>query len=95
VTRPLIVSVAHGLDFVTFLLALLAFGGIGGESSGFMASVYMAGGLLAVLALKASGTMALACLSQMRTWMLVPAAGAGILGAVANLSALAILGGKL
>ena len=34
-TRPLIVAVAHGLDLVTFLLALAAFG-IGGESNGFM-----------------------------------------------------------
>jgi len=93
-TRPLLVSVAHGLDFLTFVLALSAFG-IAGESNGLMGTVYAAGGLLAVLALKASGTTALACLSQMRAWMLIPAAGAGILGAAANLSALAILGGHL
>lgn len=91
-TRPLIVSVAHGLDFLTFLLAVSAVG-IAGESNGLMASTYAAGGLLAVLALKVSGTTALACMSQMRTWVLLPAAGAGIVGAAANLSAILILGG--
>ena len=93
-TRPLLVSVAHGLDFLTFVLALSVFG-ISGESNGAMTAVYAAGGLVAVLALKTSGTVALACLVQMRSWALVPATGAGILGALANLSALAILGGTL
>jgi len=94
VTRPLIVSVAHGLDFLTFALALSLIG-IGGESNGLMASTYGAGGLVAVLALKTSGTAALALISQMRAWALLPAAGAGILGAAANLSALVIMGGHL
>lgn len=89
-TRPLIVSVAHGLDFLTFTLALSAFG-IAGEANGLMGTVYVSAGLLGILALKASGTLGLACITQMRPWALVPAAGAGIFGAAVNLAALGVL----
>lgn len=86
-TKPLIVGVAHGLDLLTFLLALAVFG-IGGESNGFMQTVYLHGGQGGVVALKTSGAAALALLSQLRGWAAVPAALAGIAGAAANLLAL-------
>jgi hypothetical protein len=59
-TRPLLVGVAHGLDLLTFLLAVAAFG-IRGESNGLL-----------------------------RGWALLPAAAAGIVGAVTNLLALGL-----
>jgi hypothetical protein len=86
-TRPLIVGVAHGLDLLTFLLALAAFG-IGGESNGYMQTVYLHGGQAGIVALKSSGATALALISQLRGWALVPAAAAGIAGAAINLLAL-------
>jgi hypothetical protein len=86
-TRPLIVAVAHGLDLVTFLLALAAFG-VGGESNGLMQTVYLHLGPTGVIALKSSGAVALALITQLRGWALVPAAAAGMAGAAANLLAL-------
>ena len=88
--RPLIVAVAHGLDLVTFLLALAAFG-VGGESNGLMQSAYVHLGLAGVVALKSTGAMALALISQLRGWALVPAAAAGIVGAATNLLALRLV----
>ena len=85
--RPLIVAVAHGLDLMTFLLALAAFG-VGGEANGLMQLAYLHLGLVGVVALKTSGATALALISQLRGWALLPAAGAGILGAAVNLLAL-------
>jgi len=89
-TRPLLVANAHGLDLLTFLMALSLFG-IGGEANGFMRTAYASAGLLGVVALKASGTAALAFLAQIRGWALVPAAGAGLLGASVNLLAIGVL----
>jgi hypothetical protein len=86
-TRALIVGVAHGLDLVTFLLALAAFG-IGGESNGFVQAVYLHGGQASIVALKSSGATALALITQLRGWALVPAAMAGIAGAAINVLAL-------
>jgi hypothetical protein len=86
-TRPLLVGVAHGLDLLTFLLALAVFG-IGGESNGFMQAIYLHGGTGGIVALKGSGAAALALMSQLRGWALAPAVFAGIAGAAANLLAL-------
>jgi hypothetical protein len=86
-TRPLLVGVAHGLDLLTFLLAVAAFG-VGGESNGLMQTVYLHGGPTGIVALKSSGTAALALISQLRGWALVPAVIAGIVGAATNLLAL-------
>ena len=88
-TRPLIVAVAHGLDLVTFLLALAAFG-IGGESNGFMQTVYFHGGQAGIIALKSSGAAALALITDLHGWALVPAALAGIVGAAVNTLALTL-----
>jgi hypothetical protein len=88
--RPLIVAVAHGLDLVTFLLALAAFG-VGGESNGLMQSAYLHLGPGGVVALKSIGATALALISQLRGWALVPAAAAGIVGAATNLLALRLV----
>jgi hypothetical protein len=87
-TRPLIVAVAHGLDLVTFLLALRAFGGVHGEANGLMRTLYLEVGPAGIVALKSAGASALAFMSQLRGWALVPAACAGILGAAVNLLAL-------
>ena len=88
--RPLIVAVAHGLDLVTFLMAMAAFG-IRGESNGLMQTVHLHLGPAGILALKSSGAAALALISQLRGWALLPAAAAGILGAAVNLLALTLL----
>ena len=85
--RPLIVAVAHGLDLMTFLLALAAFG-VGGEANGLMQAAYLHLGPAGVVALKTAGTTALALISQLRGWALLPAAAAGIVGAATNLLAL-------
>jgi hypothetical protein len=69
------------------LLALAAFG-IGGESNSLMQTIYLHGGTTGIVALKGSGTAALAFISQLRGWALVPAAIAGIVGAATNLLAL-------
>jgi hypothetical protein len=89
-TRSLLVANAHGLDLLTFLMVLSLFG-IAGESNGVMQTVYASGGILAVVALKASGTAALAFLTQLRRWALLPAAGAGLLGASVNLLAIGVI----
>ena len=88
-TRPLIVAVAHGLDLVTFLLALAAFG-IGGESNGVMQTVYFHSGQAGIIALKSSGAAALALITDLHGWALVPAALAGIAGAAVNTLALTL-----
>ena len=80
-------AVAHGLDLMTFLLALAAFG-VGGEANGLMRVAYVHLGLAGVIALKSSGAAALALISQLRGWALLPAAAAGIVGAAINLLAL-------
>lgn len=89
-TRPLLVAVAHGLDLVTFLMALAVFG-IRGESNGLMQTAYLHLGPAGILALKSTGATALALLSLLRGWALVPAAAAGIVGAASNLLALRLL----
>jgi hypothetical protein len=90
VTRPLIVAVAHGLDLVTFLLALRVFG-VHGEANGLMRTLYLELGPAGIVALKTAGTSALACMSQLRRWAFVPAAAAGIVGAAVNLLALRLV----
>jgi hypothetical protein len=87
VTRPLLVGVAHGLDYLTFLMAVSLLG-IGGESNGLMQMAYLQVGLGGVAALKASGATALALMSTMRSWVFVPAASAGLFGASINLIAI-------
>ena len=82
-------AVAHGLDLVTFLLALRAFG-VHGEANGLMRTLYLDLGPAGVVALKSAGASALAFITQLRRWALVPAASAGILGAAINLLALRI-----
>jgi hypothetical protein len=91
VTRPLLVGVAHGLDLVTFLLAIVWFGlPIEAESNPLMRDAYAAGGMVAVAALKASGAAALSFIAAMRHWALLPAAVPGIFGAGVNTLAIAI-----
>ena len=68
-TRPLIVAVAHGLDLVTFLMALAAFG-IRGESNGLMQTVYLHLGPAGILALKSSGATAAGTSAQPRSWVI-------------------------
>ena len=82
-------AVAHGLDLLTFLIALRAFG-VHGEANGLMRTLYLELGPAGVVALKSAGASALACMSQLRRWALVPAACAGILGAAVNLLALGV-----
>ena len=82
-------AVAHGLDLITFLLALRAFG-VHGEANGLMRTLYLELGPAGIVALKSAGATALAFISQLRGWALVPAACAGILGAAINLLALRI-----
>ena len=82
-------AVAHGLDLVTFLLALRAFG-VHGEANGLMRTLYLELGPAGVVALKGAGASALAFMSQLRGWALVPAACAGIMGAAVNLLALRV-----
>jgi hypothetical protein len=89
-TRALLVAVAHGLDLLTFLLALRAFG-VHGEANGLMRTLYLEAGPAGVVALKSAGASALAFMSQMRGWVLVPAAAAGIAGAAVNLLALRLI----
>lgn len=85
----LLVAVAHGLDLVTFMLAVDRWG-IGGEANGLVQMAYLSGGLLLVVTLKASGALALSCIAHMRRWALLPAAGAGIAGATFNLIAISL-----
>ena len=92
-TRPLLVAVAHGLDVLTFLLVVQIYG-LGGEWNRFAAL-----GLGVLLLLKVFGTAALAFMVHRPVWPLtalhryglVPAVGAGIIGAEVNLIAYAIV----
>jgi biotin transporter BioY len=89
--RPLLVGVAHGLDLVTFMLALTIFGlTIEDEWNHLARMAYATGGLAAVALLKASGTVALAFIVHMRRWALLPATVPGIVGASVNLLAIAV-----
>lgn len=86
-TRFLLVAVAHGLDLVTFLVVVAALP-IHGEANPLARAAYMGGGVGVVIALKTAGTLALACITYMRAWALIPAAGAGLIGASVNLLAI-------
>jgi hypothetical protein len=91
------VFVAHGLDLVTFLIALSALT-IHAEANHLMRSLYLSAGPIGVVALKTAGTVALACMvaqqrwPQLARWSFVPAVGAGILGGEVNLLALTVNG---
>jgi len=92
-TRPLMVLVSHGLDLLTFLMVVQIYG-LDGEWNRFAAL-----GLGTLLLLKTSGSLALALLVHRPMWPLtalhryglVPAVGAGIIGAEVNLIAYAIV----
>lgn len=90
---PLIVLVAHGLDALTFLWAVDLWG-VGGESNPIAQAVYAAAGLGGLLLLKAGGAaVASAIVARARHWRtgkLLFASAAGILGAVTNLTAVAL-----
>jgi biotin transporter BioY len=89
---PLLVGVAHGLDLVTFMLALtLTPITIDGEWNVLARMAYASAGLAGVVLLKASGTVALALIVHMRRWALLPATVPGIIGATVNLLAIAIV----
>jgi hypothetical protein len=90
--RPLLVGVAHGLDLLTFMLAVAVLGlSIGDEANPFMRMAYATTGMAGVVALKTSGAVALALIAHMRRWALIPAAGAGIVGASVNVLAISIV----
>ena len=55
-----------------------------------MQSVYAHGGMAGVIALKSSGAVALALITALRGWALMPAGLAGIAGAAANIAALSL-----
>jgi hypothetical protein len=55
-----------------------------------MRTLYLELGPAGIVALKGAGASALAFLSQLRGWALMPAACAGILGAAINLMALGV-----
>jgi hypothetical protein len=82
-TGFLLVAVAHGLDLVTFMVAV-AVHGIGGEANPLARAAFVSLGLLGLVALKVAGTAALACIAHMRPWALIPATGSGLVGAVVN-----------
>lgn len=84
--RPLWVLNAHGADLLTFLLAVSLFG-IQGEGNGIMRAVESQLGLAGIIGLKAGGAIALAAIAARRRWALIPATGAGFVGAVINLAA--------
>jgi biotin transporter BioY len=91
VTRPLLVGVAHGLDLVTFLLAMTIFGlTIEDEFNHLARMAYATGGLAGVALLKSAGATALALIAHMRYWALIPATVSGIVGAAVNLTSIAI-----
>jgi hypothetical protein len=90
-TRSLLVAVAHGLDLLTFMLAVVVVGlSVEGESNLLMRSAHATAGLLGVVALKSFGAVALSCIVHLRSWALLPAAGAGVVGASVNLLAISI-----
>lgn len=91
--RPLMVGVAHGLDLLTFLLAIGAGVSIDGEWNVLARDLVALGavGLGLLIVLKGAAAMALACIVAWKRypWVarlaFVPAVGAGIIGAVVNL----------
>ena len=82
-TGFLLVAVAHGLDLLTFMVAVTVHG-IGGEANPLARMAFISLGLLGLVVLKAAGTVALACIAHMRPWALIPATVSGMLGAVVN-----------
>lgn len=90
---PLLILVAHGLDALTFLLAVELWG-MWGESNPIAQAIYTAAGLWGLVLLKTGGAaVAAAIVARARHWRtgkLLFAAAAGILGATANLTALVI-----
>ena len=88
-TAALLALNYQGLDLVTFLLAVTRLG-IGGESNALAGGLYAAGGLPAVLAVKAAGAIAAAIIAWRLApsrWALLPAV-VGLFGAATNLAAL-------
>ena len=93
----LLILVAHALDALTLLMASQRWG-FSGESNPFAQAVFASGGIGAVLLLKAGGTavlvgiVALARRLRLRhSRFLLFASAAGIVGAVANLTALVLV----
>lgn len=86
-TGPLMVLVSHGLDFLTFLLAVSLFG-VDGEVNGVAKWLIALGGFGLLLLVKSAGATLLAGIVQRRPGYLLPAAGAGLLGASVNLLAM-------
>lgn len=90
---PLLILVAHGLDGLTFLLAVQRWG-ISGESNPVAHLVVGAAGVGGLLLLKAAGaSVAAGIVARARRWrtvMLLVAVLAAIVGAVANLGAVAL-----
>lgn len=86
-TGPLIVLLSHALDFLTFLMAVSLFG-LRGEANGLALWLVTLGGLGLLLLVKSAGATLLAGIVQRRPGYLLPAAGAGLLGASINLLAL-------
>ena len=91
--RPLLIAVSHGLDLLTFMVVVQIYG-LDGEWNRFAAL-----GLGVLLLLKVAGAYALALLVHRPVWPttafhrfgLVPAVGAGIIGAEVNLIAYAVV----
>lgn len=88
-TGPLIVLVSHGLDFLTFVMAVSLFG-LSGEVNGLALWIVALGGFGLLLLVKSAGATLLAGIVQTRPRYLLPAAGAGIVGASINLLALRV-----
>ena len=86
-TRFLLVLVAHGLDLLTFMWVVSVYS-IDGEWNTLARTAVAAGGIGLLILLKSAGSLALGLISHMRPWALIPAAGAGLLGASVNLLAL-------
>lgn len=91
--RPLALALlaveSQVLDAATWLLAV-GRAGIGGEANPLAATLFHAGGVDGVLALKLVGAIVLAALAARlagRWWALLPAV-VGLLGALTNLAAL-------
>jgi hypothetical protein len=102
-TRSLLVANAHAADLLTFLMAF-SLAGIAGESNGVMQTVYASGGLVGVVISKTAGTVLAAAIvtrlspgraysrwKRFHQWALLPAAGAGLLGASVNLVAIGVI----
>jgi hypothetical protein len=94
-TRPLIVLVAHGLDVLTFGIAVSVFGLWGAslygyESNGIAGWLVSLGGFGLLLLVKSAGATLAAGIVQHRPKYLLLAAGAGIIGATVNLFAVVV-----